>query len=340
MAPAVTVGDRDAPAVTTLGSWEGGGVTVAQVTDALSELRRHEPRAAVRTSVLTLVAVVHDPGAATTTIDIVRELGTRHPSRTLVLVVDDAGADETAVNASVSVHALENATNPVCFEEIVLRVRGPLCWHLDSLVEPFTLPDLPVAVWLPDRLPALGDPLLDTADRIVVDTRVVGDQPDAFARVARLLRRLPVTDLSWVRLQPWRSLLAGLFEGRASRPFLDHVSDVEVAGHFGPRHLLAGWLMATLGLTRAHVHIQEAKHVSIRISAVHDGRLGRFAVVRPGDARIIHASVEIEAGPSIDQTLRMRDRWPSRSLAEALTRMGHEPVYERALRGALALLDP
>jgi glucose-6-phosphate dehydrogenase assembly protein OpcA len=226
----------------------------------------------------------------------------------------------------------------VCFEQIGLRVRGPARWHLDSVIEPLTLPELPVAVWLPNHLPALGDPLLEAADRVIVDTRAVGDRADALVQVGRLLRRLPLTDLSWVRLAPWRSLLAGLFEGPVSAPFLDHVTRIEVAGHFGPRHLLAGWLMVTLGLPRAQVHIEEATHVSIVISAEQRGRRARFAVIRPGDERVIQASVDIDGGPTLEQALRMRERWPSRSLADALVRMGHDPVYERALRGALELV--
>lgn len=329
--------DNAAP-ITTLGSWEGDGVTVAQIGSALSDLRRHEQRAAVRTSVLTLVAVVRDPEIVDATIDTVRELGARHPSRTLVLVVEDTDEDP-GIDAIVSVHALRDQGPTVCFEDVVLHVRGPARWHLHSLIEPFTLPDLPVAVWLPNRLPSLGDPLLETADRVVVDTRAIGDRPDSFSQVSRLLRRLPVTDLSWVRIAPWRSLLAGLFEGHAWRPFLDHVTRVEVAGNFGPRHLVAGWLMATLELTRAHVHIEEAEHVSIRIFAEHDGRVGRFSVARPAAERVIHSSVEIDDGTSIDQTWRLRDRWPSRSLADALTRIGDDPVYGRALRGALELLS-
>ena len=42
---------------TTLGTWQADSVTVGQVDAALSDLRRHEERAAVRTSVLTLVVV-------------------------------------------------------------------------------------------------------------------------------------------------------------------------------------------------------------------------------------------------------------------------------------------
>lgn len=329
--------DATAP-ITTLGSWEGDGVTVPQIAAALSELRRHEQRAAVRTSVLTLVAIVRDAEVVEGTIDTVRELGARHPSRTLVLVVADTD-DDPGIDAIVSVHALREQGPTVCFEDVVLHVRGPARWHLDSLIEPFTLPDLPVVVWLPNGIPSLGDPLLEAADRVVVDTRAIGERPDSLAQVARLLRRLPVTDLSWVRISPWRSLLAGLFEGHASRPFLDHVTRVEVAGHFGPRHLLAGWLMATLDLTRPHVHIEEAEHVSIRIFAEHEGRVGRFSVTRPAAERVIHSSVEIDDGITVDQAWRLRDRWPSRSLADALTRIGDDPVYRRALQGAVELLS-
>jgi hypothetical protein len=101
---------------------------------------------------------------------------------------------------------------------------------------------------------------------------------------------------------------------------------------------MAGWLMATLELTRAHVHTEEAEHVSIRITAEHEGRVGRFSVERPAAERVIHSSVDIDDGPTVEQTWRLRDRWPSRSLADARTRIGDDPVYRRALRGALELL--
>ncbi|HET7720464.1 MAG TPA: hypothetical protein VFK43_10890, partial [Acidimicrobiales bacterium] len=75
-----------APATTTIGSWESDNVTVGQVEKALSDLRRHEQRAAVRTSVLTLVAVVKSDAEADAARAIIDELGGRHPSRALVIV--------------------------------------------------------------------------------------------------------------------------------------------------------------------------------------------------------------------------------------------------------------
>lgn len=321
--------------ISTLGSWEAERVTVSQVESALSDLRRHEQRAAVRTSVLTLVVVVDEREEADQALEVVRRMGGRHPSRTIVVV---ASEDEgSGMDASLVVHVAESEGRTVCFEDLVLDVRGPARHHLDSVVEPFTLPDLPVAVWLPSRLPSLGDPLLDTADRIVIDTRAVPTADDVLPRVSSLARRLPVTDLSWVRLAPWRSLLAGLFEGSVNRPFVDGVRDAEIDGHAGPRVLLGGWLLQRLRLSRAHVHLREAEHVSIRLTATADGKDGHFCVSRPDDTREIRAEVAIEGRPPMTQTLRMRDRWPARALADALTQMGRDVVYEAAVAGALEL---
>jgi glucose-6-phosphate dehydrogenase assembly protein OpcA len=323
-------------AMNTIGTWQADSVSASQVEAALSDLRRHEERAAVRTSVLTLVIVVSSVDEAQEHLDVVRHLGARHPSRTLVLVLDED--EETRLDASVTVCVVDRGGRQVAVEEVVIECGGPARYHLDSLVLPFTLPDLPVAVWLPNSLPGRGDPLLETADRVVVDTRVVGYRPDALSRLHSLTHRVAVTDLSWSRLKPWRNLFAGLFEGRIYRPFLRDVHHLEVTGHAGPRHLFAGWVMSRLQLPRAVVHLGDAEHLSVKLVATDEGRRGRFEVVRKGDERVIDASVEIDGGPSFQQKVQIGEAWPSRSLADALAHMGHNQTYEAALDAALGLL--
>jgi glucose-6-phosphate dehydrogenase assembly protein OpcA len=335
VAPAVslpTSSDRS-----TIGSWEADDVTVGAVEAALSGLRRHEQRAAVRTSVLTLVAVVDDTHEAEAALGIVSDLGARHPSRTIVLVVGEDDGEREALDAAASVHVVERQGTAICFENVVLRVRGRARHHLDSVVEPFTLPDLPVVVWMPSRLPSPGDPLLGQADRLVVDSRALPEGSDALGLIAVLARRLRVTDLSWTRLAPWRSLLAGLFEGGINRPFLSGVRRVEVCGNSGPRHLLGGWLLRRLQLPKDAVVLAPAEHVSIRISAVCEGRAGTFVVERTGAERAIESCIDIDGGPRVRQTLRMRRQWPALSLAEALTAVGTDESYRHALAGALEL---
>jgi glucose-6-phosphate dehydrogenase assembly protein OpcA len=322
--------------VTTIGSWEAENVSVGQVEAALSDLRRHEVRAAVRTSVLTLVTVVDDQREADAALEVVYELGSRHPSRTVVLVVGDDGDDGRGIDAAASVHAVERQGTAMCYEDVVLRVRGPARYHLDSVVEPFTIPDLPVVVWMPAHLPAPGDPLLDAATSLVVDSRAVPEASDVLRRISALTRRLPVNDLSWIRLAPWRSQLAGLFEGSVYRPFLDGVRQVEVAGKHGPRYLVAGWLLRRLGLPREAVRLERAEHVSIHLTAVSEGRTGKFSVGRSGPERVIESCIDIEGGPCVQQTMRIRRQWPGLSLANALTRLSGDDTYRVALDGALA----
>ena len=326
------------PAVTTIGSWECDNVNVGQVEKALTELRRHEQRAAVRTSVLTLVAVVNTEAEADAARGIIADLGVRHPSRTLIIVLDDEPDIPNCTDAAVWVHAIEREGRAVCFEEVVLRVRGKARHHLDSVVEPFTLPDVPMVVWLPAGLPSPGDPLMRAANRVVVDSRAVAEAGgDVLTRSATLAKRLPVADLSWMRLEQWRSMLAGLFEGSLYRPFLDAVDRVEVHGNHGPRYLLGGWLLRRLSLPPTRVELARDDHVSVVIHGVSDGRRGTFTVARRGAEREIQSCVDIEDGPQVEQTVRMREQWPSLALASALTRVGHDDMYEEALAGAREL---
>lgn len=327
------------PVVTTIGSWECDNVNVGQVEKALTELRRHEQRAAVRTSVLTLVAVVRTDAEADGARSIIADLGARHPSRTLIIIaLDDQPDAPNCTDAAVWVHAIEREGRAVCFEEVVLRVRGNARHHLDSVVEPFTLPDVPMVVWLPAGLPSPGDPLMRAANRVVVDSRAVAEAGgDVLTRSATLAKRLPVADLSWMRLEQWRSMLAGLFEGGLYRPFLDAVDRVEVHGNHGPRYLLGGWLLQRLKLPPSRVELARDEHVSVVIHAVSDGRKGTFTVARRGAEREIQSCVDIEDGPQVEQTVRMREQWPSLALASALTRVGHDEMYEEALAGAREL---
>jgi glucose-6-phosphate dehydrogenase assembly protein OpcA len=311
-------------------------VTLAQVESALTDLRRSERRAAVRTSVVTLVVVTSDADTTDEILDVVRSLGTRHPSRAVVL---DAGDPEGhGIDAAAAVHITERDGHLVCFEDVVLRVRGRARWHLDSVVEPLSLPELPVVVWHPSSVPSLGDPLLAVADRVLVDSRFLPGEEDLLRQIHSASRRRPIIDLSWVRLTAWRSLLASLFDGEHGR-FARGAQRAEVRGHFAPRHLLGGWLLRSLNLDASSVRLEEADHASVAIEAVADGRVGRFAIEREGDTRVLNALVEVADEHARKQTLHMRDQSRAQVLADALSRTGRDDAYERALNGAMERLD-
>lgn len=353
-----------------VGTWEGSGVRLGQVAAELGLLRRGASERAARAAVMTLVVVASTDEAAARAVDAVHAVVAHHPARVVVLRPEadaaatldgraelfrmverpSAGPSETTPPAASS-----DEDVPVSFEEVTLAVGGQAAHHLDSLVDPFTLGDLPVVTWYPDGLPdAADDRLLSGSHTVLVDTRDTGD-PIALRRLLELARRRVVVDLSWVRLESYRDLIAGLFDPAEYRPFCQDVTSARVAGKPGPRHLLGGWLLAQLGLAPRQVDLADARHVSIELHAAAHGRRAVFAVGRLDEPRGLWAGVrpasggetrdgvlgrEQEGGP-LDvggpprQVAQLPDTSLPTTLASALSRMNSDDaIWARALAAA------
>lgn len=318
----------------TLSVWSDENVKVAHVLDAIEGLRRPERLPPTRTTVMTLVMLASRRSNADWAMRAVHQLGGRHPARTLLLLTDPYG--DTGIDAEVRLLGGSADGTNLWFEDVELTVRGDVTEHLDSLIEPFTVADLPVVVWFVDRLPDADDAMIRAADTILVDARGFGDT-DCFDTLAALVDQRPVVDLSWVRLTPWRVLLAALFDGREFRPFVGAVRAVQVSGKTGPRHLLGGWLADRLDLAPEQVELTDALHVSIGVDAELDGRHARFEVVRQGDERLVASRARIVGGPESTSVVALPDATPVWGLPDALSRLDRDPVYEGALRLALTL---
>lgn len=313
-------------AVAPVDGWTGEGVTVGEVLSALDGLRRASSFGATRTSVVNLVVVAASGADADRAAHAISGLGGRHPGRTIVLV--PGPVEGSRVNATVALLGGEVDGHSVWSEHVALTVCGPLWSHLDSLIEPLTLPDLPVVVWYVSALPAVADPLVGAADVLLVDSKELGDV-GCFAGLAELARRHVVVDLSWSRLRPWRELLAAVYRGEAA-------THAEVSGKEGPRHLLAGWLSSRLALGRAVFTLADARHVSVRLT----GPGVAYWVDREGDERLVRAGAAVENGPSFADVLPLPDESLPWSLAAALTHLERDRVWEQALRASLVFAAP
>lgn len=311
--------------MTPLAEWEDADATMGDVLDALHRLRGSD-RTATQTSVVTLVVVARDAGELERACDATERLGGRHPGRAIVV----QALEDEAEGLEARVRLIEGSAGDtrVWSEDVTLTVKGPAARHLDSLIEPLTLPDLPLAVWYVGTCPAPDDPLCDTAEVVLVDSKELGEA--GFADLVPVSRGRTLIDLTWVRLTPWRMLLAGLFEGRVYRPYVTKVDSAQVRGKPGVRHLLGGWLASRLEL--ADVQLDDDRHASIRLVAGES----EFTVERRAEERLVRAAASIKGGPGHEELVALPDTTLTWSVAEALSALEADRVYEEALEAALS----
>jgi glucose-6-phosphate dehydrogenase assembly protein OpcA len=185
-----------------------------------------------RASVLNLIVTVPDAMAADRVVQTLLGLGVRHPSRAIVLVADPL-ADGPPLDAAVSAHChpTTDSGEQVCFEEVVLTVRGEAAEHLNGIVAPLVIHDLPTYVWWPGDPPfhdPVFDQLVDAADRLIVDPSDFSDLLLGLRRLTGLRRRSGIGDLSWKRLGWWQELTAQFFDAPRFRRYLPNLNRLSI----------------------------------------------------------------------------------------------------------------
>jgi glucose-6-phosphate dehydrogenase assembly protein OpcA len=316
-------------------TWDARGVRLSDVVSALADLRHQSlGRTPIRTAVMTLVAVIPNDDQAYAASRALRALGRHHPARIVLLRPDP---DQVAtLDGRAALFATDEDGPRVYFEEVTLLVGGQASNHLDSVVEPFTLADLPVPVWYAGDVPDPSDPLLSVATALIVDSRDAAGS-GRMRSLLEIARRRTVVDLSWIRLRPWRELLADLFTPPQRRPWLQAVEGVEITGKVGPRQLLGGWLVSQLHLLPHQVTLVDAQHVEIRIVCRRDAQSATFEVGRGQLHRTVTARAIVPGEPPSAErgaTIPLADDPLATSLSEGLTHLEPDVIWERALSAA------
>ena len=259
--------------------------------------------------VLTLIIVV-DEEAAGAAMEAARGATMEHPARTLVVILGD-GRGAAQVNAQVGHEPGRTG------ESAVIRLKGAVVKHAESVVLPLLLPDSPVVVWWPQHPPAdpAADPLGALAQRRISDVAAVR-RGRTKAMLEQCRNYAPGnTDLAWTRVTPWRALLAAALDQHP----LKVTSASVTAERISPSaDLLAAWLAGRLrvkvgrhssegpGITRV---VMDTKDGPITISRT-DGRLATFS--SPGRP---------------DRPIALKRRALPELLAEELRRLDEDDVY-------------
>jgi glucose-6-phosphate dehydrogenase assembly protein OpcA len=269
--------------------------------------------------VMTLVIVV-DEDDAHDAMEAARTASKEHPARVLGVILGDARG-RAEINAQVGTGAGWSG------ETALIRLKGEVTRHPESVVLPLLLPDSPVAVWWPADAPQdpAADPLGALAQRRITDaaaarrakTRAIHHQCAAYSRGN--------TDLAWTRITPWRALLAAALDQHPAKVTSASVTAERISPS---ADLLAAWLSDRLkvdverknsqgpGITEV---VLATKTGDIRIGRP-DGKLATF--VSPGQP---------------DRPVALKRRTVPELLGEELRRLDEDDTYAATTRRLVKL---
>jgi glucose-6-phosphate dehydrogenase assembly protein OpcA len=178
-----------------------------------------------------------------------RQVGRYHASRTVVLSYDPRRAtmDATATVASESEPRSGELT--LLRETVIVEIGPRHLAHVETIVDPLVVTDLPTLVWSPHGHDEAVDRLLSLAQVVLMDSVDEPDVRDGLRRAMRLLESVYVVDLAWLRSTPWRERVAATFDPPRLRLELRTISAVTVRHHpdsAAAAVLLIGWLASRL----------------------------------------------------------------------------------------------
>jgi glucose-6-phosphate dehydrogenase assembly protein OpcA len=317
-----------------LGLWSAPDVGIGAAEHAIRRIRGGHPVGSLRTAEVSLVALVDDdPAGRRAALVMTDALCTRVPGR--YVVVSTAPAAPTGTRTSIKVSLVErDGSPPLCVEQVHIYVNGGALAHIAAIVEPWILPGLPLAAWLPGRLPRRDDPVVATADHVIVDSERIGG-PLTEADLAGL-GGLSGVDLAWIRLRPWRLLLSDAFTGEDVSSLVRGVEDVAITGRPPWSTLLAGWLMSRLDLPPASIRVVDGEPRAVRLR-VRDGDR-RAEMVEVDGAGHVRVTTTVGRGATRRRVVQVPDRALLDDLTDALrSPPGRDETWLRAADGALAL---
>jgi hypothetical protein len=319
---------------------------------------------AARTSVMNLVVIARRPEVGERSAAVIQRLTGRHPSRTMVIQPADPDGPSW-LDAQIVAHCVtpSSEASETCAETIHMTCGGESGRHLDAIVAPLLIHDLPVTVWWPDEPPfgsVVVDDLLAMADRLIVDASGWhGMGLHQLRKMAALAERYPISisDFALVRQSRWREAIAGIFDIPDFLPYLRHIKRIAVA--YGVREeggaestniikplYHAAWLGSRLGMTV--VRPLAAMNVASRRTPARGGRgaplttpgagLGATLRYERTDVAVVIRPVMSEMPPGTTVRVELLADWRGSELRADVT-AEQEAVHVRVWQDGVHALE-
>ncbi len=269
--------------------------------------------------VMTLVVVV-DEDDAQDAMEAAREASHEHPARVLGVIHGD-GRGAAQITAQVGTG--QGWTG----ETALIRLRGEVVKHAESVVLPLLLPDSPVVVWWPTDHPddPAADPLGRLGKRRITDSAFVSRGKLKALRAQCETYAPGNTDLAWTRITPWRALLAAALDQQPLK-----VTGVRVAAErISPSaDLLLAWLADRLRVPTDRVSTQGPGITEVVLETA----AGDIRIARPDGKLAVFSSPDRP-----DRLVALKRRELPELLAEELRWSDEDDVYAATARRLLSL---
>ena len=231
--------------------WSAQATTPGEIEAALRAMlkERHSENASyVPARSLNLVCVV-DKQWSGEIANRLRHIGHAHAARTIVCAVEPKRTTLDAVATIASDVHPRPGEFALLRETVIVDVGEQHLAHVDTIVDPLVVTDLPTVVWAPHGHQQAVQALLPLVQVVLLDSIDEPDMREALNRALTLLHDVYVVDLAWLRSTPWRERVAATFDPPHLRPDLRTISAVTVRHH--PESavaglLLVGWLASRL----------------------------------------------------------------------------------------------
>src|SRR4051812_35614544 len=216
------------------------GIDVVKIEEQLTAFWRESASGAgqetansaiTRACTLNLIVYTSAREDRESTSQLVEEINTQHPGRTIILIADrDSTVNSLDAFVSTRCRALSGALTGLCGEQITIEANGDAVDTAATAVTPLLIPDVPVFLWwkdVPDYSDKLWRYLVDFSDRVVVDStafdNITGDFDSLDQLLAEHSHELILSDLNWGRLTEWRALLASFWDVPSYREYLSQI---------------------------------------------------------------------------------------------------------------------
>lgn len=304
---------------------------------ALSELwvslGKDQENGVLRACAMTLIFAVDAREDSPEAADVLAQLTEAHPSRAIVLRIRP-GAAPLESHVSAQCWMPFGMRRQICAERIELAAGDSALEGAARVLLGLAAPDLPVVLVCQEPRLFMDPqfrPLLELADKVIVDSRRAGTAIEMLRAIAS---RPATHDLAWTALTLWRESIACVFDDAGLARRISKIRQVTVrhkAGAPPPEALYLGaWLAFGCG-PQAKAAL-EAGGPGDAIQAIRISGEGLTLTMSRDGASCLHV-----AWDSIVRSLHFTSRSDGDLLREELSILGYDAAYAQTLPRAIAL---